>query len=504
MAMEPQTIEGPEIRAQPWELERSVLPQERLVALPGTWYRCPFAPLLVKSLPLLACDMFGMVVAIAGAVAVVHLAGFSDAAAVWLMVPLVMTQLVCYVILGLYPGTGLNTIIEFRGVHLANIVAHLAVALTLFTAGTGSASAASALLTSFLAVALVQPLVRLLGRHLLGQLSWWPEPVLIIGGDKSGLQLLQALRERPSLGLRPVGIVDDYTGLDDEVEPDIYLGPLMEIPTIAEEHCLRMAILAPTAHGRPCLGEVINSYARRIPQLLWTPNARLCSSLALRPVSVGTCCGVELSCSRSLTSQTFVKRLVDLTIALALLPLILITIAVIAAFMKSTSRAPIFYSQRRIGLQGRHFKTYKFRTMVPNADVILKQHLNDDPEQLAEWNQNHKLKNDPRVTRLGKILRKASLDELPQILNVLRGDMSIVGPRPIVDNEIGKYADRFEDYCQVLPGVTGLWQISGRNDTTYDERVAFDSFYVRNWSVWFDLFILYRTIRVVFTGDGAY
>jgi Undecaprenyl-phosphate galactose phosphotransferase WbaP len=452
----------------------------------------------------MACDVLGISGVSAAAIAVVQVAGNPGEALLWLALPVVATQLLCYMMMGLYPGTGLNALAEFRGVYLANFLAHLAVALTLFATGLASNVTAYALLVSFLFVAFFQPLIRLLGRHILGRLSWWPEPVLIVGGDKSGLQLLHALRKKPGLGLRPIGVVDDYVELDAEVSADVYLGPLMEIPAIAEEHRLRLAILAPTTEGRSCLGQVINSYARHIPQLLWTPNVQVSSSLSLRPVSAGACCGVEMSCSRSLTSQTVVKRLVDLTIALALLPLILVMIAVLAVLIKLTSRGPVFYFQRRIGLNGRHFKAYKFRTMVPDADAVLQEHLKDCPRRREEWNQNHKLKDDPRITLLGRIMRKTSLDELPQIFNILRGEMSLVGPRPIVDEEVAKYADQFADYCQVLPGVTGLWQISGRNNTSYEERVAYDTFYVRNWSPWFDLYILYRTLRVVITGEGAY
>ena len=142
--------------------------------------------------------------------------------------------------------------------------------------------------------------------------------------------------------------------------------------------------------------------------------------------------------------------------------------------------------------------------MVVDADRVLQSYLASNPVYRAEWEQDHKLRNDPRITRVGRFIRKTSLDELPQLWNVVRGEMSLVGPRPIVEAEISKYSDRFVLYAKVTPGITGMWQVSGRNDTTYGERVELDAFYARNWSPWLDLYILACTIKVVLLGSGAY
>jgi lipopolysaccharide/colanic/teichoic acid biosynthesis glycosyltransferase len=174
------------------------------------------------------------------------------------------------------------------------------------------------------------------------------------------------------------------------------------------------------------------------------------------------------------------------------------------ALVRLSSHGPAFYGHRRIGQGGRYFTVWKFRTMVANADRVLDDWLEKRSDLRQEWLLTHKLKFDPRNTTIGRILRKTSLDELPQLWNVFRGDMSLVGPRPIIDSEVEKYGDDYSYYLQARPGVTGLWQISGRNNTSYEERVAFDRFYVRNWSVWLDAYILTRTVRTVFTGHGAY
>jgi Undecaprenyl-phosphate galactose phosphotransferase WbaP len=200
----------------------------------------------------------------------------------------------------------------------------------------------------------------------------------------------------------------------------------------------------------------------------------------------------------------FIKRLVDLGLALFLGFLCLPLIGLIAALIKSSSPGPVFYSQERIGFQGHRFKAWKFRTMYTDANDMLKQLLASDPELREEWEANQKLKNDPRVTKIGRWLRKTSLDELPQLWNILVGEMSTVGPRPIVEGEIERYGESYSLYKRVVPGLTGLWQVSGRNNTTYGERVSLDSYYVWNWSPWMDIYILARTIKVVLFFKGAY
>ena len=142
--------------------------------------------------------------------------------------------------------------------------------------------------------------------------------------------------------------------------------------------------------------------------------------------------------------------------------------------------------------------------MVEDADSILRKYLDEHPESRLEWTRDHKLKNDPRVTRIGRVLRRTSVDELPQLWNVLTGEMSLVGPRPIVEAEIAKYAEDFQTYSRVPPGITGLWQVSGRNNTTYAERVEYDTYYVNNWSPWLDVYLLAKTVQAVFAKDGAY
>ena len=180
---------------------------------------------------------------------------------------------------------------------------------------------------------------------------------------------------------------------------------------------------------------------------------------------------------------------------------LLLTIVIL---IKMDSPGPAFYGHRRVGAGGKHFRCWKFRTMYTNAEQLLDKFLQGNPHLRAEWEQTFKLRDDPRVTRVGRFLRKTSLDELPQLWNVLLGQMSLVGPRPIVDAEISRYDAVYELYQRIKPGISGFWQVSGRSDTSYAERVKLDAYYVHNWSVWLDLVILVRTVGIVMLGRGAY
>lgn len=198
------------------------------------------------------------------------------------------------------------------------------------------------------------------------------------------------------------------------------------------------------------------------------------------------------------------KRAADIVIALCgillLTPFLVICYILIAGF----SSGPVFFRHRRVGFNGRQFECLKFRTMAVDAQDRLRRHLESDPEAAAEWIATRKLRNDPRVTAIGSVLRKSSLDELPQLFNVLRGDMSIVGPRPVTVEELGRYSDAIDAYYSCRPGITGLWQVSGRSTTTFQRRVVLDSYYAHHWSMFLDAKIIIATIPAVCFTDAAY
>ncbi|MFD1746711.1 sugar transferase [Rhizobium helianthi] len=198
------------------------------------------------------------------------------------------------------------------------------------------------------------------------------------------------------------------------------------------------------------------------------------------------------------------KRSFDVTAAVLALIVFSPLFLMIMALVKFTDGGSVFYGHKRVGHNGRYFKCLKFRTMVPNGDEVLRRHLASNPEAAEEWRATRKLKNDPRVTAVGTVLRKLSLDELPQLINIIRGDMSVVGPRPVVDEELTLYDNFAVYYLRTRPGLTGLWQISGRNDVSYETRIAFDTQYVQNWSLRTDFAIIVKTIPAVCLSRGSY
>lgn len=203
------------------------------------------------------------------------------------------------------------------------------------------------------------------------------------------------------------------------------------------------------------------------------------------------------------SDRTF-KKISDFVLALALTLIFSPFLLGLYLWVWWTTDGHPIFKQKRLGEDGRTFKIYKFRTMRMDADQQLQRLLDSDPAARAEWERDHKLKNDPRITAVGRFLRSTSLDELPQLINVLRGQMSLVGPRPIVEGELDSYGRHIDYYTQVRPGITGLWQVSGRNELSYAERVQLDVWYVRNWSVELDLIILTKTIVAVLLRKGSY
>ena len=198
----------------------------------------------------------------------------------------------------------------------------------------------------------------------------------------------------------------------------------------------------------------------------------------------------------------FVKALFDQAVALFLLVVLSPLFLALAVLIRADG-GPALFGHRRVGENGQSFRCFKFRSMVTNADEVLQQVLKTDPHAEAQWLATHKLQDDPRITSIGRVLRKTSLDELPQLLNVVRGEMSLVGPRPIIDAEIPRYGRDISYYFEAKPGITGLWQVSGRSNTTYEHRVSLDVWYVRNWSLWHDIAILLKTLPAVLTKEGA-
>ena len=199
-----------------------------------------------------------------------------------------------------------------------------------------------------------------------------------------------------------------------------------------------------------------------------------------------------------------IKRIFDFLLALSAIIILSPLLICVAIAVRLSDGGSAFFGHTRIGFSGKTFKCWKFRSMIPNSDAVFKEYLVQNPDAAEEWRQNQKIQNDPRVTRLGYFLRKYSIDELPQLFNILVGDMSFVGPRPIQRSEYEKYGFSLRHYLSTRPGLTGLWQISGRSNSTYQKRVVFDRYYVTHWGMLTDIALIIKTVPVAVTGSGSY
>lgn len=238
---------------------------------------------------------------------------------------------------------------------------------------------------------------------------------------------------------------------------------------------------------------------------LGTPYAEAAVTQAARATATGVGAGLDLDDFRlHRPLGGWPKRLVDIVVACTGLAVAWPIMAMVAIAVRLSDGGPAIYAHDRVGFGGRSFRCYKFRSMILDSDRMLEEHLARDPEAAREWEESRKLRNDPRVGPLGRVLRKSSLDELPQLYNILRGDMSCVGPRPIVAAELERYGPFLGYYLRSRPGLTGIWQVTGRSSTDYASRVSLDSQYVRTWSLWADLVILCRTaVAVIRTKEAA-
>lgn len=331
-------------------------------------------------------------------------------------------------------------------------------------------------------------------------------PVLFVGAGRTAELVLKSFRHDTGYGYRIIGFVDDHPVSEQLANSFPILGGFADAERIVKETAVDYVIItAPGLSNEEMMTLVdrLQPYVKHlsfVPDFIGLPvgNLEVSSLVDESMLVIGVRNNLASVWNRAL------KRIFDLVVSLMGLVVALPLGILIAIAIYIDSPGPVIFAHLRIGQKKKVFPCYKFRTMVPDAEVKLREYLLEHPEAEAEWQESFKLKDDPRITRVGRFLRKTSLDELPQLLNVLKGEMSLVGPRPIVRREIIKYGEYFRDFALVPPGITGMWQVNGRSDTTYDERVRMDSWYVRNWSVWIDLVYLLKTIRVVISGRGAY
>ncbi len=325
---------------------------------------------------------------------------------------------------------------------------------------------------------------------------------LIVGTDQEAVAVAHQLMGWSGCGAEIIGFVDNYSAPGTKIEGDLrVIGSLDSLQRIVESLDVDELIVSASALPREDVLWVFQSFGNSDKvELRFSPGLFEIFTSGVRVKEIGSVPLVSMRKVRLDGVETAVKMFTDYSIALGALLVLAPVMAILALLVKLDSPGPVFHRRRVLGRRGRPFDAFKFRTMHINGDEILAK----NPALKAELEANQKLKDDPRVTRAGKWLRKYSLDELPQLFNVLLNQMSIVGPRMITPAEVDKYGKWRLNLWTVKPGITGLWQISGRSDVSYADRVRLDLYYIRNYTMWFDIQILWRTIPVVFGGKGAY
>ena len=402
---------------------------------------------------------------------------------------------------GLYPAIGMGGIEEFRSLTISTSLLYVIYAALTYVLKPSLPFSRLVFGEMWLLSLVLVPANRSLLRHLMARMGAWGEPVALIGSKEQVTKLADYFIQDPISGLRPTVLLIPVGGnLIDLKTRAIY--PVLELyahPALRKVHTALVLY-----HELDELHGIRETYQDTFERLILVGDTRYEKDLSSTSVhSYGKVTGLKIRYTLLDRSAQILKRGIDLALsALGLIGLAPI-LGMLTVLVKAGSPGPIFYRQKRIGWQGKEFVMLKFRTMYQDADQVLDLHLAQNPEMKAEWDTYQKINRDPRVTRIGAFLRRFSLDELPQLWNVLIGEMSLVGPRPIMLTQRGIYGENFKHYMRVLPGITGLWQISGRNHASYSERIEFDVQYVNNWSVWLDIYILIRTIWVVARASGA-
>lgn len=459
----------------------------------------PLEPLRTSRLATFFTFLCSDVAAFATVLGLTH-ALFHDISAVARVAAALGVVALALALFGLYRTVPLHPAQELQRACLVITVTFAAFATPFLLSGS---SGVLPLCTAWLVTIIVLPTCRILSRVTFSKTSWWGAPVLVIGSSGAGEAVVTTLKRWPELGLKPIALLRDNGEPCGEVAGVPVLGKASISPQLAHAHSIRYAVVAMPDLSHRQLVIKLGSYAKFFKHIFVASGPLGAHSLWAATSSRTGLVGYETLHSKYSAWVCFGKRLIDFigaVVGLLLLAPLFLTLAIL---IKLDSPGPIFFRQTRMGREGRCFDVFKFRSMYENAEEKLHDILREDPVRREEYEVFHKLRDDPRITRIGRVLRRSSLDELPQLLNVFRGDLSLVGPRAYMPRELPKMIGLERAVLQNRPGLTGLWQVSGRNELQFQERVYLDVHYTQNCSFWMDAYILIKTIPVVLTGNGA-
>lgn len=424
-------------------------------------------------------------------------------------------MILVYFAAGLYPGLMTSPSEELKKLFICNSICLLGLAFSVvidfgqfskyansitplkFIENGEKRDVVIALLISIPFIAIIHPGVREFSRHLFGRFNFWGVPAILYDSNGRSFEICNRLLKRKELGYKPFLIISNTIKENSKFNNIPIVTESEEILNEIKKLNIKVAI---TCDYTGDTKKVFNSYRYTIN----VPSAKDTYTSTLQLKDIGGILGFASTHNLTRRINLFLKRMIDLSLIIISSPVIIPVILILSVLVKVTSKGPIFYGHKRVGKNGKIIKCWKFRSMYQNSQEMLEKILSENEEMKKEWEENRKFVNDPRITKFGKFLRKTSLDELPQLFNIFIGNMSFVGPRPVTSEELEKYGENADYILTVTPGLSGMWQISGRSDTGYEERVNLDSYYIQNWSIWLDLWIIIKTVWVVLRGKGAY
>lgn len=414
----------------------------------------------------------------------------------WLIIPV---WIVFSIFSGLLPCWGVGIVDELKKVQKALFFMFAYILVISFLSKIELSSSRIVFLITYFLSSIFIPIGRLYIKKFRSSIGSWGVPISIYGNEEDSSEFIELLKEDLTLGYKPSSIF-----LDNKQKDFINDIPVKGNLESIENKSPVAIILQGSISNKKYL-KIIDGPASFYHRVVIIPEIISLGSLWVSPIDFQGTLGLEVTKNLLNPISKFMKRFIDYFFTILLIPIWmpLIIILYLLIWLEDFNN-PLFL-QERVGINGKIFKTIKFRTMVPNAELVLEQALNSNKILMDEWKQSYKLKKDPRITKIGRFLRISSLDEIPQLINVLNGNMSVVGPRPLPiyhHNDLPRYVQNLR--TQVKPGITGMWQVSGRSESGTNGMKKWDPYYVRNWSVWLDIVILFRTVKAVFSKKGAY
>ncbi len=421
---------------------------------------------------------------------------------------LILNGLVFYVIFnlilawlnGLYPGFGLASVHEMQKVLYVVTLASIFLGVYLFLQQLGLAYSRFIFLMTWFLSASFMMLGRFALRNRFSRFAWWGIPLVVVGSKDNASNIIEQLLKNRRLGFRPVCYFDPNKRNTEMVLNVPPIETKDELIDIAQKADIQHVLFTDPIDKD--LSSDFHWMRDVFPNMLFVLNTSPFGSLWVRTVDLHGTLVVETNYHLLNKNERIIKRILDMILTILILLVSWPIFLFLVLLVRLDSKGPILYTQKRLGLHGETFDSYKFRTMFVNAEEKLSDLLDANPEAAREYARYHKLANDPRVTRVGRFLRRYSLDELPQLINVLKGDMNLIGPRSYLPRELPDMGDHADIILKVRPGITGWWQVMGRNATTFDERLHLDEYYISNWSIWLDIYIVVKTFWVLINGQG--